>query len=153
MDNFIFITSGYGTGSMLLKADNSGIDSLWRTENYSSIHSDPYVIDSYLYGYSGDSFQNKGAFKCLDLSNGKEMWSMNDMGWGTCTWVDGYLLCSDIKGNIYLMQPAPEKFNLITNLEDALGDIRGPVWTVPVVANGYLYLRFKQKLVCYDLVD
>jgi len=153
MDNFIFITSGYGTGSMLLKVENSGIDSLWRTENYSSIHSDPYVIDSYLYGYSGDSFQNKGAFKCLNLSNGKEKWSTNDMGWGTCTWVDGYLLCCDIKGNIFLMQPAPDKFKLITKLEDALGDIRGPVWTVPVVANGYLYLRFKQKLVCYNLVD
>jgi hypothetical protein len=51
------------------------------------------------------------------------------------------------------MQPAPDKFKLITELEDALGDIRGPVWTVPVVANDYLYLRFKQKLLCYSIVD
>jgi outer membrane protein assembly factor BamB len=153
MDDFIFISSGYGTGSMLLRANGTKVDSVWRTKDFSSIHSDPYVIDSYLYGYSGDSFQNKGAFKCLDLSNGKEVWSTNDMGWGTCTWVDGYLLCCDIKGNIFLMQPSPDEFKLITQLEDALGDIRGPVWTIPVVANDHLYLRFKQNLVCYNIVN
>ncbi len=153
MDDFVFITSGYGTGSLLLRVKDSGIDSLWRSENLSAQHSDPYMIDSYLYGYSGDSFQNKGAFKCIDLSNGEEKWSTNDMGWGTCTWVDGYLLCCDIKGNIFLMKPSPDKFDLIAQIDQALGDIRGPVWTIPVVANGRLYLRFKQKLICYNLMN
>ncbi len=35
---------------------------------------------------------------------------------------------------------------------DALGPTRGPVWTVPVVANGRLCLRFEQRLVCYELM-
>jgi hypothetical protein len=147
----VFITSGYGTGSMLLKVKQDRTDSLWRTDTFSSIHSDPYVINDYIYGYSGDSFQNKGAFKCIDLNSGEEKWSTNEIGWGTCVLVDGYLLCSDIKGNIALVKPNPDEFKLITSLSSALGDIKGPVWTIPVVSNGHLYLRFKQKLVCYDI--
>lgn len=76
-------------------------------------HSDGYILDGFLYGYSGQSLQNKGDFKCLNLADGTVKWSTDEMGWGTCTYVDGHLLCLDIKGN--------------------------------------LFLRFKQRLVCYAL--
>jgi outer membrane protein assembly factor BamB len=153
IDDRVFITSGYGTGGMLLKVSSEMADSLWRTNDLSSIHSDPYIINGFIYGYSGDSYQNKGAFTCLDLNTGEEKWSTNDVGWGTCTLVDGYLLCCDIKGNIFLIDPQPDEFKLVTSQASAIGDIKGPVWATPVVSNGYLYLRFKQKLVCYDIKD
>ncbi len=44
------------------------------------------------------------------------------------------------------------QFVKVIELRDALGDIKGPVWTKHVAANGRLYLRFKQKLVCYYIV-
>jgi outer membrane protein assembly factor BamB len=152
-ENKVFITSGYGTGCQLLVIDPSSAEILWRNESFSSIHSDPYVIDGYLYGYSGDSYQNKGAFKCLDLSTGLEKWATNEIGWGTCIYVDDHLLCCDIKGNIFLIKPNPEKFIKITEVKGALGNVKGPVWTMPVIANGLLYLRFKQRLVCYNLMN
>jgi outer membrane protein assembly factor BamB len=148
----IFITSGYGTGSMLLQAGKDKVDSLWRCDEFSSIHSDPYLIDGYLYGYSGDSYQNRGSFMCIDINTGAVQWTTDEIGWGTCTYVDDYLLCCDIRGNIYLVQPHSGKFIKTAELLSALGDIRGPVWTVPVSANGRLYLRFKQKLICYNLI-
>lgn len=150
--NRVFITSGYGTGSTLLEVKSDRAESLWKSKAFSSIHSDPYIIDNFIYGYSGDSFQNKGSFKCIDATTGEEKWSTNEIGWGTCLFVDGYLLCCDIKGNIALIKPMPDEFNLISSLPAALGDIKGPVWTTPVVSNGYLYLRFKQKLICYNLI-
>ena len=151
-DDKIFITSGYGTGCELLTAGRTGADVLWKNELFASIHSDPYVLGGYLYGYSGDSSQNKGKFKCLNLENGTEQWSTNDMGWGTCVWVDGYLLCIDIKGNLFLMKPDPNTFIKVTELPKALGNVSGPVWTKPVLAGDNLYLRFKQRLVCYEIV-
>jgi len=51
------------------------------------------------------------------------------------------------------MKPDPEKFIQVTKLHKALGNVKGPVWTLPVIANGKLYLRFKQRLVCYALED
>jgi len=149
----VFFTSGYKTGCQLLKASGAGAETLWRNNTIESMHSDPYVIDGYLYGYSGQSYQNRGSFKCVDLKDGVEKWSTNEMGWGTCIFVDGHLLCCDIKGNLFLMKPDPDKFNRVTKLSHALGDVSGPVWTRPVVANGLLYLRFKQTLVCYEIVS
>ncbi len=148
----VFITSGYGTGCELLKTTRTEAKVLWVNKTIASTHSDPYVLDGYIYGYSGHSFQNWGAFKCVDLKNGIEKWATNKMGWGTCVFVDGHLLCCDIKGNLFLMKPDPNEFNMVTQLPHALGDILGPVWTKPIIANGLLYLRFKQRLVCYDLI-
>ena len=148
----VFITSGYKKGGMLLKVTSTGADSLWHNTTMASQHSDPFIIGGFMYGYSGDSAQNRGAFKCVNLSDGTEKWTTNDMGWGTCVLVDGHLLCCDIKGNMFLMKPDPNEFVLVTELPKALGDVKGPVWTKPVLANGLLYLRFKQKLVCYNIV-
>jgi hypothetical protein len=149
----IFITSGYKTGGQLLKVSDTDTKILWTTKAIAAHHSDPYILDGFIYGYSGQSMQNKGAFKCLELASGTIKWSTNEMGWGTCVHVDGHLICLDIKGNLFLMKPDPERFIKVTDLPRALGNVKGPVWTLPVITNNKLYLRFKQRLVCYSLKD
>jgi outer membrane protein assembly factor BamB len=151
-DRGVLITSGYGRGSQLVDLTGDGAEISWTIEDLAAQHSDPFVIDGHVYGYSGDSSQNRGAFRCLELETGALKWSTNEIGWGTCTWVDGHLLCLDIRGNLSLVRPDPARFVKVAEVPDALGPTRGPVWTVPVVANGRLYLRFKQRLVCYDLI-
>ncbi|NIM16881.1 MAG: PQQ-binding-like beta-propeller repeat protein [Candidatus Aminicenantes bacterium] len=151
--DLVFITSGYGTGCELVEVSRTGARVVWKNKAIASFHSDPFIINGHIYGYSGQSTQNKGVFKCVELRTGIEKWSSNEMGWGTCVYVDGFLLCCDIKGNLYLMKPDPEKFIKVTGMPGALGKIRGAAWTVPVLANGKLYLRFKQKLVCYEIIS
>lgn len=149
----VFITSGYKTGAQLLKVSDTDYKILWKNKAMAAHHSDGYILDGFIYGYSGQSLQNKGAFKCLELATGTVKWSTNEMGWGTCMYVDGHLLCLDIKGNLFLMKPDSERFIKVTDLPRALGDVKGPVWTLPVIANNKLYLRFKQRLECYSLKD
>jgi len=114
-------------------------------------HSDPVLIDGYIYGYSGESSKIGGQFKCIELSTGKEMWSTGEIGQGTTTFVDGYLICLDIKGNLFLVSPNSSAFKLIGEINQALEDVQNPAWTVPVIANGKLYLRYLQQIVCYQL--
>lgn len=147
----VLITSGYGTGVQLLQVSDTEAKVLWTTKTISAHHTDGYILNGLVYGYSGLSMQNRGTFKCIDLATGVEKWSTNAMGWGTCTHVDGHLLCLDLKGHLFLMKPDPERFLKVTELQQALGDIKGPAWTVPVIANDKLFLRFKQRLVCYAL--
>lgn len=150
-DNTVFITSGYKTGGELLKVSKSGAEVVWKNKNIASHHSDPFIIDGYIYGYSGDSMQNKGYFKCVELETGIEKWSTGEIGWGTCVAVEGYLLCCDVKGNLFLIKPDPEKFIKITGMPKIWDRISGATWTIPVLANGRLYLRFKQSLMCFDI--
>ena len=152
-EDTIFITSGYGTGGALIKVSDKEAKILWINKVIAPQHSDPHIIDGFIYSYSGQSFQNKGVFKCVDLKTGTEKWSTSEMGWGTCTFVDGHLFCCDIKGNLFLFKPDPQKFDKTTEFPNALGKIKGPVWTVPVIANDRVYLRFNQHLVCYDLIN
>jgi outer membrane protein assembly factor BamB len=150
-DNLIFITSGYSTGGELIRASRGKAEIVWKNKNIASHHSDPFIEGEYIYGYSGYSLQNRGEFKCLDLKTGEEKWSTGNLGWGSTIKVNDYLLCMDIKGNLFLVKPNPEKPEIITTLPEALGNVQGAAWTKPIVAQKKLFLRFKQKLLCLSL--
>lgn len=149
--DIVFHTSGYKMGCEALKISKSGYSVLWKSNVMEAQHSDPVLIDGYIYGYSGESSHNNGQFKCIELSTGKEIWSTGQIGQGTTTFVDGHLVCLDIKGNLFLVEPDPKSFKLTGKMMHALQDVKNPAWTVPVVANGKLYLRYLQQLICYQL--
>jgi outer membrane protein assembly factor BamB len=148
----IFITSGYNVGCETLKAMDTGVDVLWRSKVIAAQHSDPIIIDGFIYGYSGQSNQNKGYFKCVELETGVEKWSTTHVGWGTAVYVDGHLICMDIKGNLFLVKPDPSAFRKVTEFRGAIQDVWDTAWTLPVVANGRIYLRYMQRLICYNLM-
>jgi outer membrane protein assembly factor BamB len=150
--DIIYHTSGYGMGCEAIKVTKDGYSVLWKSDIAEAQHSDPILIDGYIYGYSGESYRNVGQFKCIELLTGQEMWSTDQIGQGTTTFADGYLICQDLKGNIFLIKPETTGFKKIGEIKSAIADVKNPAWTVPVVANGKLYLRYMQQLVCYKLV-
>jgi len=150
-DDIIFITS-FTMGCQAIQFNRDSYEVLWTNDAIAAHHSDPIVIDGYLYGYSGFSGRNKGSFKCVELSTGDVMWSTKEIGQGTTTFVDGHLICMDVKGNLFLVNPDPKAFRKVGSFENALNQVKHNAWTVPVVANGKLYLRYLQTLVCYDLM-
>jgi outer membrane protein assembly factor BamB len=152
-NDIIFITSGYKMGCEALKVTSTGYSVLWKNNTLEAQHSDPILIDGYIYGYSGESSRNTGKFKCIELSTGKEMWSTNLIGQGTTTFADGYLICQDLKGNLFLLKPDPTGFIKTGEIKSAIEEVKNPAWTVPVVANGRLYLRYLQQLICYKISD
>lgn len=151
-NDIVFHSSGYNMGCEALKVTDNGYTVLWKNNLIEAQHSDPILIDGYLYGYSGESSRNNGQFKCIELATGKEMWNTSEVGQGTATYADGHIICLDIKGNIFLIKPDPSQFIKSGELKQALKDVKNPAWTVPVIANGKLYLRYLQQLVCYYLV-
>jgi outer membrane protein assembly factor BamB len=149
--DIVFNTSGYKKGCQALRISEKGYSVLWENNAIEAQHTDPVLIGDYLYGYSGESSRNSGKFKCIELSTGREMWSTGKIGQGTITYVDGYLICLDIKGNLALVKPDPSGFQLTGEIKNAIGEVKSPAWTVPVIANGKLYLRYLQKLICFDI--
>ncbi len=150
--DIVYHSSGYGMGCEAIKVSKDGYSVLWKSDVAEAEHSDPILIDGYIYGYSGASNRNVGQFKCVELLTGKEMWSTDQIGQGTTTFADGYLICQDLKGNIYLVKPETSSFKKIGEIKSAIPDVKNLAWTVPVVANGKLYLRYMQQLVSYKLV-
>jgi len=149
--NIIFVTSGYGKGSMAVKVENGKPVVLWESKSLQGQQTDPVILDGYVYGYSGASSTNKGNLVCLRLSDGKLMWETGEAGMGTLAYADGYLVCLDIKGNLYLVEAKPDKFVKAGELMKAVANVKHPLWTAPVIANGKLYIRNLQSLVCYNI--
>ena len=149
----VFVTSDYGSGGMALSVSEGGAEVLWANEVIASHHSDPFIVDGRIYGYSGFSVQNRGDFKCVDLATGEEKWSTGEIGWGTAVMVEGLLVCLDIQGNLFLVKPDPDKFVKVSEFREAIPGAANPAWTIPVVAQGNVYLRHKQRLICYRLKE
>jgi outer membrane protein assembly factor BamB len=150
-NDIVYHTSGYKMGCEALKVTKSGYSVLWKNNHMEAQHSDPILVDGYIYGYSGESSRNNGQFKCIELSTGQEMWSTDKIGQGTTTFADGYLICLDIKGTLFLVRPDPEGFKKVGEIKSAMEDVKNPAWTVPVVANDKIYMRYLQRLICYKL--
>jgi len=67
--------------------------------------------------------------------------------------VDGHLVCLDLKGNLFLIKVNSASFQKVGKIENAIEGVKSLGWTSPVIANGKLYLRYMQQLICYDLIN
>ncbi len=151
--DLVFITSYYDMGCKALKIVGSSVKELWKSEVISAHHSDGIILEGYLYSYSGKGSSKRGEFKCVELKTGAEKWSTKEVGNGTTIYVDGFLVNLDYRGNLHLIKPGHERFIKVSEFRNAIPDVKQMCWTAPVAANGRLYLRYRQRLLCYDLMD
>jgi outer membrane protein assembly factor BamB len=147
-DGYIFASSGYGKGSILIKLKVSGSkiipETVWQTELMDNLHGGVILHDGYLYG----SGHNARGWFCLDFMTGKEMWKSD--GIGSVTYADGMLYCLDERGIMTLVTATPEKYDAVSTFEVPSGG-KGMHWAHPVVCGGRLYIRHTDKLFVYDV--
>ncbi|HAN78124.1 MAG TPA: hypothetical protein DCQ31_10295 [Bacteroidales bacterium] len=92
-----------------------------------------------------------GNWCCIEWKTGKKMWEEHWFNKGSIIAAEGLLYIYDEKkGNMGLVKPTPEKFELISSFQVTLGS-KGPFWAHPVIHNGILYLRHNDTLMAYDI--
>jgi outer membrane protein assembly factor BamB len=111
------------------------------------------VVDGCLYGASGG---NGGGFlSCLDFQTGDVLWSDRQAPKGSLAMADGrlYLRSEDVNGedpSVILVEPNREGFVERGRFQQP--DRSGSeAWPHPVIANGKLYIRDQDLLLCYDV--
>ncbi len=146
-NNRVFISSGYGVGSAMLKIENDKAQPIWKNDNLESKHGALLYYKGYLYGNAN----KRREFRCVDPANGDLKWG--EKGFGT----EGtYMIADDLcyalgdKGNLALAEISPEGFKKISEFQP-LEDRKSQVWAQPVVSNGKLFLRDNTQLRCYDV--
>lgn len=80
------------------------------------------------------------------------MWSKRGLGRTSATLCDGHLVIHSEKGPLSLVEATPESYKLVTEYR---GDVkfRKPCWAAPVVAQGKLIVRGKNKVACFALAE
>ena len=147
-DGYVFVSSGYGKGCMLLKLRSSdkGIvpETIWRTTLMDNHHGGVILRDGYLYGAGHES---RGWF-CLEFMTGKEMWKSR--GKGSLVFADAMLYFLEESGEMKLVNATNERYDERSSFKVPEGG-KSMHWAHPVVCGGRLYIRHADKLFVYDI--
>jgi hypothetical protein len=151
-DGQVFITSGYGAGSEMVKLLVDGpkvsTKSVWQSKELDNHHGGVILLNGYLYGAAHQ--HNGGRWICLAWKDGAKQYAEKGVGKGSLTCANGMLYCWSEKGEVGLVPAIPEKHDPISTFKVAEGG-EGPTWAHPVVCGGRLYLRHGNVLHCYDI--
>ena len=157
-DGLVFAASAYDAGGGLVKLskDASGgvkAEEVYSTAKMQNHHGGMILLDGCLYGANGG---NGGGFLvCLDFQTGKVLWDERDGGQrrapkGSVALADGRLYYRTEKGTMLLIEPNPKQY-VERGRFDQPDRSESPAWTHPVIANGKLYVRDQDVLLCYDV--
>jgi outer membrane protein assembly factor BamB len=98
-------------------------------------------LGRYVYGF------DEGFLVCMDLLTGEVQWKEGGFSKGSLTAAEGRLIILGERGKLALAEATPKDYRQLSAFEFS----GNKCWTVPVVANGKLYLRDTDRIVCYDI--
>jgi outer membrane protein assembly factor BamB len=155
-DGLVFAASAYGAGGGLIKLtkDDSGTiipKEVYFTKRMQNHHGGMIVIDNSLYGANGGN--EGGALICLDFKTGDVLWNergKHEADKGSVAFADGRLYYRVEDGTMLLIEPNREKYVERGRFEQP-DRSKSPAWAHPVIANGKLYVRDQDLLLCYDI--
>jgi len=151
-DGQIFISGGYGLGSVLLKVnvkgDKATVEPVWRSKDLDNRHGGVILREGYVYGAS--HFNNNAKWLCLDWKTGKKMYAERGVGEGSLTCADGMLYTLSDNRKVGLVRPAPTGHEMVSQFKIPEGG-EGPTWAHPVVCGGRLYIRHADRLYAYNV--
>ncbi len=154
----VFASSAYGAGGGLVKLSKStegGVkaEEVYATARMQNHHGGMILLDGCLYGANGG---NEGGYLvCLDFQTGKVLWDERDGGKrrapkGSITLADGRFYYRTEKGVMLLIEPSPKEYIERGRFQQP-DRSESSAWSHPVVANGKLYIRDQDLLLCYDI--
>ncbi|HEX3315219.1 MAG TPA: PQQ-binding-like beta-propeller repeat protein [Gemmataceae bacterium] len=154
--DLIFASTGYGTGSALLKLLPDGAGGVKIQEKYflggnklQNHHGQLVRIGDYIYGGHG---HGDGQPFCLHMESGKFAWGpeRNHPGSGSAAVIaaggDIYFRWED--NTMGLVEASPGGY--VLKGEFRLPNL-GTGWQHPVVAGGKMYIRGNNQVLCYDI--
>ena len=153
--DLVFTSTAYGTGAALLKleADGDGVvakEQYWLDGNeFQNKHGGMTLIDGHIYCGHGNG---PGLPICLNMKTGNVTWGPEraaGKGESSLVAADGHIVWRRDDGTVILTKVNPASMEVVSTFKPAYQ--KGKTWAHPVIANGKLYLREQDKLMCYQL--
>jgi len=148
-DGHVFAASSYGNGGGLARLTRDGDETtakeVYFSKEMQNHHGGMVLVDGYLYGEGG------GRLYCIEFKSGKVMWENGRPGKGSIAYADGRLYYRNEGGPVTLVEANPKKYVEHGRFEPPRGN--HSAWPHPVIANGKLYIRHADLLMCYDVKE
>lgn len=157
-DGHVLAASAYGAGGALLKLkkDAAGgyvAEDVWVSKKMQNQHGGMIVQNGAVFGANGGNVG--GSLVCLELASGKVLWDEKDhperkVTKGSIALADGRLYYRTENGTVLLLEPNPKEYTERGRFEQPDRTTK-PAWAHPVIANGKLYVRDHDLLLCYNV--
>lgn len=148
--NHVFISSGYGKGSALvrvLKSDDGKLSAnrVYKNNLMKNHFGSSVFFKDHVWGF------DEGHLTCVPYAEGKKpgwkAWKERRYNKGTLMVAGEHLIVLGEKGNLGLVEPYPDEFRELASFKVT----DGRCWTMPVVAQARLYIRDEDSIYCFDL--
>ena len=146
-DDVVFVSATYGTGAAALRVNGTELEELWSSDEVMSNHYSTSVVhNGYVYGYHGRQEYNP-SFRAVELRTGAVQWNVDAFYAGTVTLAGDRLLIVRETGELLIAEASPAAFAPVARAQILPPVIRA----YPALANGLLFVRNENTLVCLDL--
>ncbi len=143
----VLLTASYGIGAELLNLSRSKLDVVWTDEVLSSQYTTPIVHDGAVYGIDGRQDGGPISLKCFDPETRKVHWTKPGLAYATLIAADGKLLVMHTNGSARLAALDKTAYRELATASL----LRGTTRALPALAQGRLYVRNEQTLMCVQL--
>jgi len=147
VDDLIFVSATYGAGAGLFRVNGAQLDEIWVSDEVMSNHYATSVYhDGHLYGFHGRQ-EYSPSLRAVELRTGEVKWDIPSYGAGTVTLADDRLIIVRENGELVVAQASPEALTVVAAAQVLPSVVRA----YPALADGRLYIRNENTLVCLDL--
>lgn len=136
----LFVSSGYGTGSVLFQIRGTNAVEVWRSRGMKNQFSSSVLHNGILYGFDDSTL------KAIDAATGAERWKQRGFGHGSLILAGGNLIVLSERGKLALVNATPEAYRELGTAQV----LEGKCWTAPSLADGRLYVRNEEQLIALD---
>lgn len=142
-DGMVFISSGYGKGSAMLRVSDGSVDEVWANNELQSQFSTPVYSKGVIFGYD----TGKKRFKALNARTGEVYWETGDYGkGGTVVMAGSTLVLLEELGELFLTRPTATGLQTLAKVKA----LRPKSWVAPAIHDDLIYVRNNRgDLACY----
>ena len=143
----ILYCTGYGTGSVMLRATpsadgNWSVGETWKSPGKMKTKFTTAVL------YKGFAYGlDDGILACLDVATGKQIWKKGRYQHGQILLAGGRLIVQTEAGSVVLVQPDPHDLVELGSIPA----LSSKTWNNPALAGRMLLVRNDQEAACYEL--
>lgn len=145
--NFVFLSSGYGTGAALLEltpaAGKVTARQVYFTRDMRNHHATSVLVGDYLYGFSD------AILTAMKFDSGQVAWRDRSVGKGSVVFADDRLYLYSEQGVVGLAEANPSGYREHGRFQIRSGS--APTWSHPIVSNGRLFIRDQDNVYAFDV--
>lgn len=152
----VLLTECYGPGAALVEVKGNAVRPVWTDDDKDRFEKSlmahwctPIHAGGFVYGSSGRN-DSDADLRCVELATGDVKWTLRRASRCTLTLADGHFVALGEFGELFLFKASPARYEEVARYR--VPELSYPCWAPPVISDGRLYVRGKDRLLCLELI-